>query len=70
MDESPIDELEQRGVRSGADRRTPAERRNARNRLLERYARLEGTATDRRRRERRNGERGSWLSFLWRRAKD
>jgi hypothetical protein len=55
-------------TRTGADRRVPSERRQGRNRLLERNARREGQETDRRRRERRQTE-GSRFGFLWRWAK-
>jgi hypothetical protein len=61
---------EQQVTRSGEDRRVPADRRRGVNRLLERFARRDGTETDRRRRERRNAEAASRFSFLWRWAKD
>ena len=71
MDEqSPVDTKEQQDTRSGEDRRMPTERRRGKHRLLELHARRDGEETDRRQRERRGKEEASWVSFLWRWAKN
>jgi len=46
------------------------DRRRGRYRLLEINARRDGEETDRRRGKRRGKQEASWLSFLWRWAKD
>jgi hypothetical protein len=71
MDEqTSVDAREQQDTRSGEDRRMPRDRRRGKPRLLELHARRDGEETDRRQRERRGREGASWLSFLFRWAKN
>jgi len=61
---------EQQDSRSNEDRRLPTDRRRGRYRLLELHARRDGEETDRRHGKRRGKQEASWLSFLWRWAKN